>query len=916
MTKRGWSQSDLARESNVPVSTLSGILNGRSAGHSSNFTMILDALFPGTKTVAAVGRLRGKQEAEVQRRQSEARQALTGLWDEATRRISPNGGRSGRSSARSRGPVEPPAPGPEGTGAGARGDSAPHVDQFTRRALLGIHEAIPLPADADSDADLAVDLPLYVARDVDTQLRAALTGFKTTGGFALLLGGPAAGKTRTAHEALLAVVPDWTFVVPADGASVETLAADFPADGGSAGIVLWLDELQSFLAGPVPLAAATVRSLLAEAAPPVIIVGTMWPDVYERLRAVGAGRGSGDRGEGPAGSLPEEIRASARNAREVLAMAQRFDLAAFRPGEWERAAAVAAADPRIAHALRHKGDFSLPQVLAGVPELLHRWNTADQPYGKAILTAAVTARRAGHRLAVPGGFLEAVAPSFLNGRQRAAAGAAWFDDALAWACEPVFPHTEIALLSPCGQTMGRVDGYRVSDVLARHLDINWLTVPPDVWPVMVAAADPEARRQIGYNAMKAGYPDVARAAFQDEADRGDLNAMFDLGLLASSEGDPDEARHMLTSVAESGYPLAMYNLAGVLHGQGDLDGARHWYRRAAEAGTVFAMIKLGELLYALGEREEGLAWVRRAVDYGGQAAMTSYAQLLRAEGLIAAARHWLVRAAEEQYSPARQLLAAQLYEDGDVAGARRWLTVAAEDTAGSNVHRTSAMHALGEMYRHLGDLDRARGWWERAADLPPFRRGKVNPAGVVSMYALGLLAHQQEDVSTARRWFCRAAEAGSTDAVYALGVMAHAEGDTVAAGRFWRRAAESGQVDAMLRLGWQAARQGDVPDCAHWLSQAAEKGSGIAEMALGVLFSETDPTAARHWLARAAERGIPRAVGLLAKALEQTGDAADAEEARRWRAGRPSDDGPSDDGPFEDVCAEDGPPGGRGPQSA
>ncbi|MEU4849520.1 tetratricopeptide repeat protein [Streptomyces gilvosporeus] len=888
MTKRGWSQSDLARESNVPVSTLSGILNGRSAGHSSNFTMILDALFPDTTKVAVVGRLQGKQEAEVRKRQSAARQTLTGLWDEATRRISPDDGRSGRSSARPRPPVDPLAPRPEGTPPGARGGSVPpRVDQLTRRALLGIHEAIPLPAGAS--ADLAVDLPLYVAREADTQLRAALTGFRTTGGFVLLLGDPATGKTRTAHEALLAVVPDWKFEVPADGASVEALAAGCSADGGSAGSVLWLDELQNFLAGPAPLAAATVRSLLTEAAPPVIIVGTMWPDVYERLRAVGPGPGSGDRGVDPDGSLLEEIRASSRNAREVLAMAQRFNLAAFRPAEWERAAAAAATDPRIAHALRHKGDFSLPQALAGVPELLHRWTTADQPYGKALLMAAVTARRAGHRLTVPASFLEAVAPSFLNGRQRAAADAAWFDDALAWACEPVFPHTEIALLSPYGQAMGRVDGYRASDVLAGHLDINWGTIPPEVWPVMVAAADPEARRQIGFNAEQAGYPDVARAAWQDEAEQGNPNAMFDLGLLASSEGNPDEARRLLTPVAESGYPLAMYNLAGVLHGQGDFDGARHWYRRAAEAGEVFAMTRLGELLHALGEREEGLAWVRRAVEYGGQPAMTSYAQLLHAEGQVAAARHWLVQAAERQYAPARQLLAAQLYEDGDVASARRWLTMTVEDTATSNVHRASAMHALGEMCRQQGDLGGARDWWERAADLPPYRRGKVNPAGVVSMYALGLLAHQQQDVSTARRWFSRAAEAGSTDAVYALGVMADAEGDPVAAAGFWRRAAKSGHVDAMLRLGRQANLQGDVPACTQWFAKAAEKGSGAAETALGMLFSETDPAAARHWFTRAAERGIPQAIHFLIKALEQTGDAADAKEARRWRAGLPSE---------------------------
>ncbi|WP_329466629.1 tetratricopeptide repeat protein [Streptomyces sp. NBC_01431] len=884
MAGRGWRQADLVRESNLAVGTLSGILNGRSAGVSSSFTAILDALFPDTTKVAVVGRLQGVQETEVRERQSAARQRLSDLWSDATRRI----------------------PADKGSYPSARGDSVPpRVDRITRRALLGIHEAIPLPAGAS--ADLAADLPLYVARDADPQLRGVLTGFKTTGGFVLLVGDAATGKTRTMHEALLAVVPDWKFVVPDDGAAVEALAAGHHATGdpvgqGGAGSVLWLDELQDFLAGPAPLAAATVRSLLTEAVPPVIIVGTMWPEAYERLRADSPepGRGGGD---DRAGGLLKDIRASSRNAREVLAMAQRIGLAAFRPAEWERAAAAAVTDPRIAHALRGKGDFSLPQALAGAPELLHRWTTADQPYGKALLTAAVSARRAGHPLTVPAGFLRAVAPSFLTGRQRAGAGATWFEDALAWACEPVFPHTEIALLSPYSQTMGVTDGYRVADVLAGDLDINWLTIPPDVWPAMVAAAAPEARRHIGLNAELAGYPDVARHAWQDAADQGDLASMSRLGVLAFGEGKLEEARNLLTPVAEYGDPTAMYHLAGVLRGQGDLDRARHWYRCAADAGHVFSMITLGELLYALGEREKGLAWVRRAVEFGGQPAMTSYAGLLHAEGQVAAARHWLVQAAERCYAPARQMLAAQLRQEGDTAGASRWLTLVAEDTATSKVDRAAALHTLGEMCRQQGDLDGARKWWERAAALPPYRRGAVNPAGVAAMYALGALA-QQQDSDTERRWFSRAAEAGSSDAMCALGLMADAEGDPAEAVGFWRRAAETGHVDSMILLGRQYLRQGDEPACAQWFTKAAEKGSGAAEAALGVLLSKTDPAAARHWFTRAAERGIPQAIHCLVNALEQTGNAADVEEARRWRARLPS----------EDVSCEDVSCEGGGPQ--
>ncbi|MEU9443524.1 hypothetical protein AB0D42_21965 [Streptomyces sp. NPDC048304] len=71
-------------------------------------------------------------------------------------------------------------------------------------------------------------------------------------------------------------------------------------------------------------------------------------------------------------------------------MAERIDLAHFRPAEWERAAAMTGTDPRISQALCHRPEFSLPQVVAGTPKLLHRWDTSAQPYGEALLPAAVT----------------------------------------------------------------------------------------------------------------------------------------------------------------------------------------------------------------------------------------------------------------------------------------------------------------------------------------------------------------------------------------------------------------------------------------------------------------------------------------------------------------------------------------------
>ena len=742
-----------------------------------------------------------------------------------------------RSAQAGRGPVAPlprprrPSAGPQGATVPAlaalpRVDGElPRVEQVTGRALLGIHEAVPLPVDAAGPT--SAELPRYVARDTDGGLRAALASYRTEGGFALLVGEAASGKTRSAYEALRAVVPDWRLLMPADGAAVEALA-----EADLSGSVLWLDELHTCLTGPAALTAATVRRLLTDTAHPVILIGTLWRDSYDALR--------GREGDGA----------------EILNLARLFDFTAFSAAEWERAGSVAGSDPRLARALTHRRDFSLPQALAGVPELLHRWAATDQPYGKALLTAAVTARRCGHPLTVPAKVLEALAPVFLTGRQLADAGPAWFAEALAWASAPVFRHTDIALLSPHAEVIGRTDGYRVSDVLAQHLDIHWGNTPPAAWDALLAAADPAAHHTIGVNAEHAGRHDTAHAAWQPAADRGDLRAMRDLGRLLLDQGDLEGARKLLTPVAETGVQIAAYNLALVHHRLGDLDTARRWWTRSARAGHVFSMISLGRLLYRLGERAEALAWARRAADFGGQPAMTCYACMLIAEGDAAAARPWLVRAAHGHWIPAQYLLGVQLHQEGDAEGAREWWTQAAE-----------------------------RG-------LQPGHR--VRRDSVHAMCALGALSQDQGDVALARNWFSRAAEAGSVEAMDALASAAEAGGDLDAAAAWWGRAAEAGHVRSMLLAGRLAVRRRDWETGRRWFTAAAQAGDQRGMTAIGLLLSGSgDLAGARAWWTQAAEQGTPSAISNLIRLLERSDAPADAQEAQRWQARLPSRDSAS-----------------------
>ncbi|MFI0220322.1 hypothetical protein [Streptomyces lydicus] len=68
-----------------------------------------------------------------------------------------------------------------------------------------------------------------------------------------------------------------------------------------------------------------------------------------------------------------------RNSRDVLDQARPFTLAAFNDHEWERAEELTPHDPRLAHAVRHRGQgLGLTQILSAAPSssTVGNWPTA------------------------------------------------------------------------------------------------------------------------------------------------------------------------------------------------------------------------------------------------------------------------------------------------------------------------------------------------------------------------------------------------------------------------------------------------------------------------------------------------------------------------------------------------------------
>ncbi|TYC12059.1 AAA family ATPase, partial [Micromonospora sp. MP36] len=164
----------------------------------------------------------------------------------------------------------------------------PLVHDVVSRAALGIHPAIPLPPDADSN--LSAELPSYVPRDNDADVQAAVTRMATTGGFLLLVRAPASGKTRAAAEAIRKLPQGWRMYLRSGSSSLQALVDEGVSLRRT---VVWLDDIHELLdvaesgdsTGP-QITSQLVRRLLLPDVGPVIVIGTTWPrkrDQYQKV---------------------------------------------------------------------------------------------------------------------------------------------------------------------------------------------------------------------------------------------------------------------------------------------------------------------------------------------------------------------------------------------------------------------------------------------------------------------------------------------------------------------------------------------------------------------------------------------------------------------------------------------------------
>ncbi|MFI5838274.1 hypothetical protein ACIA8K_00960 [Catenuloplanes sp. NPDC051500] len=596
-------------------------------------------------------------------------------------------------------------------GAGRCRDAAPRT--------LGIHAAIRANESVS-------ELPAYVGRDFDDHLRAVITKGAADGCFVLMVGGSSTGKTRSLYEAILAVVPDWWLLHPADTADV-LRAAENPTEK----TVLWLDELQNFFGADPPLHRAVLDGLRRAG---TIIVGTLWSEEYlprtALRRTAGADKYASDR--------------------RLLDTATVIDVhAALSDREREKALALASTDSRIREAL--EAGTGLSQALAGAPALVRWWEHAPNPYARAVITAAADARRLGVGAPLPEPLLREAIEDYLDPADLAAPPGSWLGEALPHATTKL--KGGVTALAPWARRPGAPEGYMIADFLAQHIRrVSRTSCPPaSLWAALLAhVTTPDDLRRLAASAQSRMRYRYAEAALRRLPERNDLTAL-DLAHLLTRQDRLAEAidtidRRMTISLAPElrdrrtelqrlqrradalrplipTQPRAAHALDELLADSGDLSDLRE---RAA-AGDTVAAEALVDRLVDRGRLDE----LREHADRGHGYAAEQLADLLAAHGRTDELR---TRA-----------------EHGDEAATRRYNKLIDRDTTGPDAAVTRQVDALRARV-DAGDEDAARELTALLFELGEADAllAEVNAGtpGAVDRYLALLTAREETDLET------------------------------------------------------------------------------------------------------------------------------------------------------------------------
>ncbi|MFJ2568293.1 hypothetical protein ACIO02_36155 [Streptomyces sp. NPDC087568] len=274
---------------------------------------------------------------------------------------------------------------------------------------LEVHHAI------DSSVAGLPMLPPYVPREHDYRLAKVVA--RAAAGesqIAVLVGGSSTGKTRACWETLKTLRAQdepWRLWHPIDPSRPDAALAELPNIAPHT--VVWLNEAQFYLA-PDRLGeqvAAGLRNLLREPGRgPILVLATLWPEHWSTLTT----------------RTKPDLHA---HARELLDGHKIKVPDGFTGADLAELTDNANLDPRLSEAAENARNGQITQYLAGVPVLLDRYHEAP-PATKALVHAAMDARRLGAGPRLPLTLLADAAPGYLTDLEWDQTSDDWLQQAL------------------------------------------------------------------------------------------------------------------------------------------------------------------------------------------------------------------------------------------------------------------------------------------------------------------------------------------------------------------------------------------------------------------------------------------------------------------------------------------------------
>lgn len=729
---------------------------------------------------------------------------------------------------------------------------------------LEIHEAISVGDDTREGA-----LPRYFRRPFDDALEAAVDqAHSGQSVIKVLLGDSSSGKSRAAYEAIQRLPEEWRLWHPA-GQDELLGSLDYVAPR----TVLWLNEINRYLLSGDTVRDERVADRLTELLrdpdrAPVLVLGTAW---YEHWSTMTTAPGN------------ERTRTKSLLARCRIRVPETFS-------ESELSVLTAEsgqADSRILLAARLAESGHVIQYLAGGPAQLERYETGS-PTARAVLEAAMDARRLGHGIDLPRVFLEAAALAYLTALQRDLAPRQWFRQAVEY------------LSAPCRGVRGPLapvpgfamtdaqepNHFRLSDFIELHARRHRSMVCPagEFWSAaarLSAAAKDKAA--LSRAALARGRTTDAESLALAAAAEGEGGGLFGLAEWIAGHGTDEDAMPYYELAGEAGDAQAQVVVAWRHERAGRLDDAEAWYRKAMQtSGRFDAAVGLASVLTWRGHTKAAARLYGRVLESGffGARAVEYQARWLTERGqheLALLLTTWSFEAGNTEAFTGL----AWTYRYKDTQRAIDVLLHAAE--AGD----TNAPRELAWIYEEEGDSVRADHFCEVAVSL-----GETN-----ALRGLGMIRRSKGDHCSAAALFWRAYNLGLGHVLFELADLREREGKLKQAERLYWRAFREGQQyaanhlvriletsgrtreaeelagdssDLLRALALARASRGELDAAEDLLTAAIVRGE--ADLLLTVAeFRQRrgDLAGAKHALGKARDAGVSSAADKLAKLLEE-----------------------------------------------